>query len=201
LTCRCDDLKLARAILWAGNLADFEDSGYGVERRTAHKAKHPHHSRKIATGVGIALACALAIAVVAAYRAQVASEVSLQVPKPSVRSVKKANGNATEALPRQEIQRAAPEQPAREPHREQQSAATEAIRVDVEPRQNEQPRASQAGSEVLDEKTRKEQVWAKFYKRPAYCDHDPTNEQTIKCANDFIRAQRQFHEAYTEGKL
>jgi hypothetical protein len=106
---------------------------------------------------------------------------------------------------RQEVQRATPQQQAREQRPEQQPAAKEAMPAVPEQRESEQLAAqrpaSQASAQVLDEKTREERAWAKFYKRSAYCDNDPSNEHAIQCANEFIRAQRQFREAYAAGKL
>jgi hypothetical protein len=176
-----------------------------MERSTAHKPKHTNLTTMIAAGVGVVLTCALAIAAIANYRARVASEPSIQAPSMSVRGVNKASENSAEEVKRQELQRAALDQQAREQRAEQQRAVKEAMRLALEQRENEQRaeqrRASEAALGVLDEKTRKERAWAKFYKRSAYCDNDQTNEHTAQCANEFIRAQRQFREAYAAGKL
>lgn len=54
---------------------------------------------------------------------------------------------------------------------------------------------------ALDEAARRERAWAKFYKRAPNCDNNPNQEQLVECANQHIRAKRQFDEAYVAGKL
>ena len=176
-----------------------------MERRFTFRPRHIKRSTKIAVGVGIGVVCALEIAAIAHYIARAASEPPMQVPNVSVRRAVQASANPAQEIKRQEIQRTAPQQLAREQRPEQQPAVKEAMRAPPEQRENEQ-RAEQrpataASVQVLDEKTREERAWAKFYKRSAYCDNDPTNEHAVQCANEFIRAQRQFREAYVAGKL
>lgn len=176
-----------------------------MERRTTYGPRHIKLSTMIAAGVSIGVTCVLGIAAIAHYRTQAASEPTMQVTNISVRRVNEASANSAEEIKRQEIQRAAREQLAREQRAEQQRAVKEAMRAALEQRESEQraeqQRATEASMPVLDEKTRKERAWAKFYKRSAYCDNDPTNEHATQCANEFIRAQRQFREAYAAGKL
>jgi hypothetical protein len=64
----------------------------------------------------------------------------------------------------------------------------------VEARQRAQTAATDAAM-------RRERAWAKYYKRPALCDDQPSNETMMKCANDHIRAKRQFDLDYEAGKL
>jgi uncharacterized protein (DUF39 family) len=172
-----------------------------MERRATYRAGRIKLTTKIALSVGIGVIVALEIAAIAHYLARPESELTLKVPNVSVRGTDRASANPAGQIKRQEVQRAAPQQLAREQQPEQQPVAKEAMRAVPEQRENEQRPASQASAQVLDEKEREERAWAKFYKRPAYCDNDPTNEHAIQCANEFIRAQRQFREAYVAGKL
>lgn len=48
----------------------------------------------------------------------------------------------------------------------------------------------------IDAKTRKENAWAHFYKRPKECDDNPNTETFTRCANDSIRARTQFEGTY-----
>jgi hypothetical protein len=48
---------------------------------------------------------------------------------------------------------------------------------------------------------RKERAWARFYKRPATCDGNPSADQLIECGNHFIRAKREFDERWRTGNL
>jgi hypothetical protein len=129
----------------------------------------------------------------------------MQVPNVSVRRAVQVGTNPAEEIKRQEIQRAAPQQLAGEQRPEQQPPVKESMRAPPEQRENEQRAeqrpAADASASLLDETTRQELAWAKFYKRSTYCDNDPTNERAVQCANEFIRAQRQFREAYAAGKL
>jgi hypothetical protein len=47
------------------------------------------------------------------------------------------------------------------------------------------------------EAERKEQAWAKFYRKPASCN----DAATMTCANDYIRAKRDFEKKYAKGEL
>jgi hypothetical protein len=190
-------------------MANFEDSGWGIERRTTQRDPRNQFMWKIAAGTAAAISAALLIAAIWEYRAQAAREPSMQPIKQNVRAVSGSGAQSAEEARRQELQRAALEQRAREQRAEQERVEKEALRTaiekqEIEKRESEkrveQQRAAEAVMPLEDEKTRKERAWAKFYKRPAPCD-DPAGEQAVQCANDFIRAQRQFHEAYTAGKL
>ena len=59
----------------------------------------------------------------------------------------------------------------------------------------------QARSAASDAAIRRERAWAKYYKRSPMCDNQPSNETMVKCANEHIRAKRQFDEDYDAGKL
>jgi hypothetical protein len=47
---------------------------------------------------------------------------------------------------------------------------------------------------------RKERAWALFYRKPAACEESPPRASMVECANDFIRAKREFEQLYAEGK-
>jgi type IV secretory pathway VirB10-like protein len=190
-------------------MASFEDSGWGIERRTTYQDRRIQRRWQIATGIAVAISCAFVIAAIWEYRAQATREPSIQVIKQNVRSVSEPAAKSADEVRRQELQRAALEQQARKQRAEQERAEKEAVRAANQKRESEQrgseqraeqQRAPEAAMPLEDEKTRKERAWAKFYKRPAHCD-DPASDHAIQCANDFIRAQRQFHEAYSTGKL
>ena len=59
----------------------------------------------------------------------------------------------------------------------------------------------QAHTSATDAAMRRERAWSKYYKRPALCDDQPSNETMMKCANEHIRAKRQFDADYEAGKL
>lgn len=89
------------------------------------------------------------------------------------------------------------------PHDVAQPVQAKALR-DEQARQlrTEQQRASGgAGSEALEAAARKERAWNRFYKKPAQCDGNPSSDVMTECANHYIRAKRQFEEAYATGKL
>jgi len=74
----------------------------------------------------------------------------------------------------------------------------EATRQLTAQRQRADAEARQAS---IDEATRREAAWAKFYRKPAMCDNPPSNEALVECANQHIRAKRAFEAAYSSGKL
>jgi hypothetical protein len=46
---------------------------------------------------------------------------------------------------------------------------------------------------------RKERAWARYYKRPPFCEGNPTADQLIECGNHFIRSKREFEERWRTG--
>jgi len=48
---------------------------------------------------------------------------------------------------------------------------------------------------------RKERAWAKQYKKPPQCEDPSAGDLLVECANHFIRARREFEQAYATGKL
>jgi hypothetical protein len=91
----------------------------------------------------------------------------------------------------------------------QQQQAAQAARDRVLADKAEQERAAayaasarqRAQTAATDAAMRRERAWAKYYKRPALCDDQPSNETMMKCANEHIRAKRQFDADYDAGKL
>ena len=68
-------------------------------------------------------------------------------------------------------------------------------------RADQQRAAGGAGSEALEAAARKERAWNRFYKKPTQCDGHQSNEAMTECANLYIRAKREFEDAYAAGKL
>jgi len=89
--------------------------------------------------------------------------------------------------------------------KEQQRQVTEQAKVktlrDEQARQLRADQQKAGGSEALEAAARKERAWTKFYKKPPQCDGNPTDAAMTECANHYIRAKRQFEEAYAAGKL
>jgi hypothetical protein len=61
--------------------------------------------------------------------------------------------------------------------------------------------AGTAPGTPLSDLERKQRAWARYYKKPPYCENNPTSDTLIDCANHYIRARRQFEEAYAAGRL
>jgi hypothetical protein len=90
--------------------------------------------------------------------------------------------------------------------KQRQGAAEEAARALQDQRDRQaladQQRSAEAARRLAQEAAeRKERAWAKYYKKPPQCDGDPNSETMMACANQFIRAKREFEEAYAAGKL
>jgi hypothetical protein len=62
-------------------------------------------------------------------------------------------------------------------------------------------RAASTPGGPLTDLERKQRAWARYYKKPPHCDDNPTSDTLVECANHYIRARRQFDEAYAAGKL
>lgn len=93
---------------------------------------------------------------------------------------------------------------APDPKEQQREATEQATAKKLRDDQARQLRADQkkaGGSEALEAAARKERAWTKFYKQPPQCDGNPTDAAMTECANHYIRAKRQFEEAYAAGKL
>jgi hypothetical protein len=113
-------------------------------------------------------------------------------PAGSFRQLTNDRQGTSAPLSQKEQQRHAAEQAKDKGLRDQQARQ---LRVD------QQRSAGGGGSEALEAADRKERAWNKYYKKPATCEGNPSNEAMTECANHYIRAKRQFEEAYAAGKL
>lgn len=57
-----------------------------------------------------------------------------------------------------------------------------------------------AAEQAIAEKTRRDAAWAKFYRPSAACQ-DPGSRATMKCANEFARAQKEFQQRWSQGSM
>lgn len=89
----------------------------------------------------------------------------------------------------------------REQLRQSAEQAKEKMLRDQQARQLRSDQQKAGGSEAAEAAARKERAWTKFYKKPPQCDGNPNSETMTECANHYIRAKRQFEEAYSAGKL
>ena len=57
-----------------------------------------------------------------------------------------------------------------------------------------------AAEQAAAEKTRRDAAWAKFYRPSAACQ-DPASRATMKCANEFARAQKEFRQRWSQRSM
>ena len=57
-----------------------------------------------------------------------------------------------------------------------------------------------AAEQAAGEKTRRDAAWAKFY-RPSPACQDPESRAAMKCANEFARAQKEFHLRWSQRAI
>lgn len=57
-----------------------------------------------------------------------------------------------------------------------------------------------AAEQAIAEKMRRDAAWAKFYRPSAACQ-DPASRATLKCANEFARAQKEFQQRWSQGSM
>jgi hypothetical protein len=70
--------------------------------------------------------------------------------------------------------------------------------LEAEMRQRARDTAEQASVEAA---RRKERAWQRFYQRPDFCADNPTAALMVQCANQYIRARKEFEERYSAGRL
>jgi uncharacterized protein involved in exopolysaccharide biosynthesis len=70
--------------------------------------------------------------------------------------------------------------------------------LEAEMRQRARETAEQTAVEAS---RRKERAWQRFYQRPEFCADNPTAAQMVQCANQYIRARKEFEERYGAGRL
>ena len=76
--------------------------------------------------------------------------------------------------------------------------------VEEKKRQDEaeqQRAAAEAAFAQQREQQRREDAWARFYKRPESCVQPVNSAVFTECANEHIRAKRRFEELWAAGKL
>ena len=139
---------------------------------------------KIAGGVAIGMiVAALAIGAVERYRMQVALDEAARMFRGFTSGLQESSARSAEAARQRDAQRVAAERQARELAAQQQRSAESAKRA------------------AQEEAARKERAWASFYKRAPHCDNAPNDQQMVECANQHIRARRQFEDAYAAGRI
>ncbi len=78
------------------------------------------------------------------------------------------------------------------------SDALQLLALEAEMRQRARESAQQAAVEAA---RRKERAWQRFYQRPDFCADNPTAALMVQCANQYIRARKEFEERYGAGRL
>jgi hypothetical protein len=115
----------------------------------------------------------------------------VSAPAPAQPAAPQAAAPKVEAVP----------QPAASP------SVAKAVVPDTTPRVNdpismaEPPAAGPPKLPPAEVAARKERAWARYYKRPSFCEGNPTGDQLIDCGNHFIRAKREFEERWRAGTL
>lgn len=80
------------------------------------------------------------------------------------------------------------------------ASATEAqalATLEAEMRERARESAQQAAVETA---RRKERAWQRYYQRPDFCADNPTAAQMVQCANQYMRARKEFEERYPAGR-
>lgn len=183
----------------------FSDSDWTLEAAATPNAQRPA-SLALAVTFGVLVGAALASLVWLSFDARrahppkvsaapAASAVTaLAVPLPASlpRTADSRNAPAS-AGGTQAVEGAALPMPAAS------SAASAAVAAPAAPAVSGTARATMGVSTPRD--TRKEHLWARHYQRPAQCEGNPTPQQMIDCANDYIRERRRFEADYAAGRL
>jgi len=74
----------------------------------------------------------------------------------------------------------------------QERQRQQALAIDAEA----QKAAAEAEQRRQMAKAKKDEAWAKFYKRDPACDDNPSTETFTRCANEHLRAKTQFEATY-----
>lgn len=182
-------LRLARDISGQNGAAEdpmSEWESWSTDRRPGFMRERtkPDLTIQIAVGVAIGILTAMALTWLAGeWRAQQAAKeaeaVLRQFTVNQSRTIEAANARAAAMAER-----------ARQEAQDRREAAAALQR-----------QQEQAKRDDMAEVERREQAWARFYKRPAHCADPPTGLAMVECANQHIRAKRQFDELYSAGKL
>ena len=149
--------------------------------RSRSWATHPL-TLLLAVIIGVTLAWVITVSFVR-WRAQVAAEHQLQIMQEAARQAE---------LRAQQLQREAAE---REEQRQTKLQQQEALKAQAfAARQQAEEEARRAEAAAAD---RKEKAWAKFYRRPAFCE----TAATMECVNGYIRARRSFEEKWNKAEF
>jgi hypothetical protein len=163
------------------------DAGPAPRRKrrfTPHTRSWTTHplTLSLALVIGVALAWVVTVSIVR-WRAQVAAEHQMQVTQEAARQAE---------LRVQQAQREAAE---REEQRQTKLQQQEALKAQAfAARQQAEEDARRAEAAAAD---RKEKAWAKFYRRPAFCE----TAATMECVNGYIRARRSFEEKWNKAEF
>jgi hypothetical protein len=175
---------------------NFDDHDWELGHRRAEDFRDTSTIWKVAAGV--ALGAVLGGGLVFAferYEAQRDLSEALQAFEQLVRSAEVPAAGAALSLPPAET----PREPARP------AAAAEPERA-PEPARAAAPESAERSAETLRRQAqqaaeRKARAWANYYRKPELCDDNASRATMVECANHFIRARRQFEEAYAAGRL
>jgi len=83
--------------------------------------------------------------------------------------------------------------------RNAKAAAEFAERQRSETMKQEQQESADATRAALEAaKTRREQAWNSYYKRPKECENPPTDQAFVDCSNRATRAREEFNKTYQQ---
>jgi hypothetical protein len=185
----------------------FSDSDWTLEAAAAPPVRKPA-SLALAVTFGVVVGAALASLVWLSFDARrahvprlsavsAASGPARAVPLPaSIPNAAASRIAPASAAGAQAVEGAAPSMPA------PASAPSAAVAASATSGAAIVARATTGASAPREAReTRKEQLWARHYRRPAQCEGNPTPQQMIDCANDYIRERRRFDADYAAGRL
>lgn len=79
----------------------------------------------------------------------------------------------------------------------ERAAQAQASLLASQRREADAQRAAEAAKRAqIERETAKELAWKRFYQKPAHCDESRGGSWTVDCANEFIRAKRDFEQRY-----
>lgn len=164
--------------------ADAVHGPPGVRRARTPGASWTTHPLTLLLGVVVVVTLMWVVgASVVRWRARVEAERLMQITQEAARQSQ---------LQAQQRQREAAE---REEQRQVKLQRQEALRMQADAqRQQAEEDARRAEAAAAD---RKEKAWARFYRKPAYCE----TAATLECANGYIRARRSFELKWNQGEF
>jgi hypothetical protein len=177
---------------------DFDDQDWEPALASAEDAGYRSTAWKVAAGVtaGVVIG-GLLMHVADRYLIQRDTVRVVQLVAPSDRGAEQSDASESTPAPRPAAEtdaaRAGREQQQRQAQAEQQRMAEARERAAHEEAERKAEASRQAAAE------RKERAWAMYYSRPAQCDDNPTRQTMIECANQYIRAKREFEAIWSAG--